>query len=61
MPAFIGCSDIDSHVPLQRVKETTSLLQAMGARVTEKIYPDMGHTIIHDEIKLAQALINNDM
>jgi len=60
-PAFIGCSDIDPHIPLQRVKETTALLQAMGAQVTEKIYPDMGHTIINDEIKLAQALISNSL
>ena len=61
MPAFLGCSDIDAHVPLQRVKETTSLLQAMGAQVTEKIYPDMGHTIIHDEIKWAQELISKSL
>ena len=59
MPAFLGCSDIDAHIPLQRIKETTALLQAMGAQVTEKIYPNMGHTIIHDEIKSAQELISN--
>src|SRR5215203_6712669 len=59
MPAFLGCSDIDSHIPLQRIKETTALLQGLGAQVTEKIYPNMGHTIIHDEIKSAQELISN--
>src|SRR5688572_28022387 len=37
MPAFLGCSDIDPHIPLQRVKETNALLSAMGARVTETI------------------------
>ena len=31
MPAFLGCSDIDPHIPLQRVKETTALLTEMGA------------------------------
>lgn len=60
-PAFLGCSDIDPHIPLQRVKETTALLQAMGAQVTEKIYPDMGHTIINDEIKWAQELITKSL
>ena len=58
MPAFLGCSDMDPHIPLQRVKETTSLLQSMGSQVTEKIYSNMGHTIIHDEIKMAQELIS---
>jgi len=57
MPAFLGCSNIDPHIPLQRVKETTSLLRAMGAQVTEKIYPNMGHTIIDDEIELASELL----
>ena len=57
MPAFLGCSDPDPHIPLQRVKETSALLQAMGAKVTEKIYPNMGHTIIDDEIALARQVI----
>lgn len=61
MPAFLGCSDEDPHVPLQRVKETTALLKAMGARVTEKIYPHMGHTIIEDEIKLARQIISESL
>lgn len=57
MPAFLGCSDMDPHIPLQRVKETTALLQAMGAQVTEKIYPQMGHTIVEDEINEAKRII----
>lgn len=57
MPAFLGCSDMDPHIPLERVRETTALLQAMGAKVTEKIYPSMGHTIIEDEIELARQVI----
>ena len=57
MPAFLGCSDHDPHIPLQRVKETSALLKALGARVTERIYPNMGHTIIQDEIELAQQIL----
>ena len=60
-PAFLGCSDIDPHIPLQRVKETTALLQAMGAQVTEKIYPGMGHTINDEEIELAGELISKSL
>jgi predicted esterase len=57
MPAFLGCSDTDPHIPLQRVQETTSLLKAMGADVTERIYPNMDHTINDDELELARKLI----
>lgn len=49
-PVFIGCSDVDAHVPLARVKESAKILTAMGAEVTEHIYPGMGHTINDDEI-----------
>lgn len=56
-PAFLGCSDVDPHIPLQRVRETTALLSAMGAQVTEKIYRNMGHTIYGDEIDHANDLL----
>lgn len=61
MPVFIGCSDSDPHIPLQRVHETTALLKAMGAQVTEKIYPHMGHTIIDDEIEAARAILEKSL
>ena len=61
MPAFLGCSDMDPHIPLQRVKETTALLEAMGAKVTEKIYPRLGHTIVEDEIELARQVISDGL
>ena len=61
MPAFLGCSDMDPHIPLQRVKETTALLEAMGAKVTEKIYPRMGHTIVDDEIQMARQIISESL
>jgi predicted esterase len=61
MPAFLGCSDRDPHIPLQRLKETSALLEAMGAKVTETIYPNMGHTIIEDEIEQARQLISKSL
>ena len=56
-PVFIGSSDPDPHVPVQRVLETTSILKNMKANVTEKIYRNMGHTISKEEIDLANKLI----
>jgi phospholipase/carboxylesterase len=56
-PLFIGTSDPDFHVPVQRVHDSTAQLKSMGASVTEKVYPNMGHTISQDEIELANQLI----
>jgi phospholipase/carboxylesterase len=49
-PAFLGCSDVDGHIPLARVHESRDVLGRLGADVTERIYPGMGHTINADEI-----------
>lgn len=57
MPVFIGSSDPDVHVPVERVQETVTVLKNMHADVTVKIYPGMGHTISTDEIEKANTLI----
>lgn len=56
-PIFIGCSDVDPHVPLERVRESGAVLRGMGARVDERIYPRMAHTINADELEAADALL----
>jgi len=56
-PAFLGTSDPDPHVPVERVRASTALLTSLGAAVTEKIYPHMGHTISPAEINVANAVI----
>jgi len=56
-PVFLGCSDIDAHIPLDRVHETAAVLSGMGAAVDERIYPGMGHTVNADEIEAAKALL----
>ncbi|WP_324674886.1 alpha/beta hydrolase [Hymenobacter sp. GOD-10R] len=56
-PIFIGSSDPDFHVPVERVRVSTALFTRLGAQVTEKIYPNMGHTITQEEIDLANQLI----
>jgi phospholipase/carboxylesterase len=56
-PVFIGTSDPDPHVPVERVHDSAVILKNMKAAVTEKIYPNMGHTINRDEIEKANSLI----
>lgn len=55
---FLGCSDIDPHIPLERVEETAAALAELGASVTKRIYPGMGHTINADEIDHVRAMMS---
>lgn len=61
MPVFLGCSDVDPHIPLARVEETAEVLTRMGGWVDKRIYPRMGHTIIEDEIAAAGQLLAGAM
>jgi predicted esterase len=56
-PVFLGCSDIDPHIPLERVQETAAVLSALGAKVDERIYPGMGHNVNDDEIAAVSAML----
>jgi phospholipase/carboxylesterase len=56
-PIFIGSSNPDPHVPVNRVYETTKILEEMNAAVTQKLYNGMGHTISQDEINIANGII----
>ena len=56
-PVFIGTSDPDPHVPVERIYATSNILKDMNASVTEKIYAGMGHTINQDEIEQANRLV----
>jgi predicted esterase len=56
-PVFLGCSDVDSHIPFARVRESRDVFEKMGAQVTERIYPGMGHTVNADEIAHVTKLL----
>ena len=58
MPVFLGCSDVDPHVPKSRVEESADIFERQGADVTARIYPGMGHVVCDDEIEQARALID---
>jgi len=57
-PVFLGCSDVDAHVPKTRVDESAAVFQRMGATVTEKIYPGMGHLVNEEEIAFTRTLLD---
>lgn len=56
-PVFLGCSDRDPHVPEERVHESAEVFRRMGARVTERIYPGLGHTVNQDELSWVADLL----
>lgn len=56
-PVFLGCSDIDPHIPAARVRETAAVLERLGADVTMRLYPGLGHTVNQDEIDAVNTLL----
>ena len=56
-PVFLGCSDVDAHIPLARVHESRDVLSRMGAIVDERIYPRMGHTVNADEVAAVRKML----
>src|SRR5687768_1221719 len=56
-PVFLGCSDVDPHIPVARVIETATALRRLGADVTMRLYPGMGHTINEDEIEAVRGIM----
>ncbi len=57
-PVFLGCSDVDPHIPVERVHESGGVFQRMGAVVDERIYPRMGHTVNSDETEAVRTLLS---
>ena len=56
-PVFLGCSDMDPHIPKERVLETAEVMQQLRGEVTTRLYPRMGHTVNDDEIKYLSGLM----
>ena len=56
-PVFLGCSDVDPHIPVERVHESAEVFTRMGAIVDKRIYRHMGHTINEDEIDAVETLL----
>lgn len=56
-PIFIGTGNPDPHVPVERVKESASILEEMNASVHVEVYENRPHTISKDEIDWANRLL----
>ena len=56
-PVFLGCSDVDPHIPAERVRESAEIFRRLGASVEMRLYPNMGHTINDDEVAHVRELV----
>ena len=56
-PVFLGCSDVDFHIPKERVEDTAAVLRRLGGDVTVRLYHNMGHTVNADELAAVRALM----
>jgi predicted esterase len=58
-PVFLGCSDVDFHVPKERVDGAAAVLGRLGGDVTERLYPNMAHTVNQDEIDFIRRMMQS--
>lgn len=58
-PVFFGCSDVDPHIPVERVHASADVFERLGADVTKRLYPGMGHTINRDEREHVTAMVTD--
>jgi predicted esterase len=56
-PVFLGCSDVDGHIPAARVRESAEVLRRLGGEVTMRLYPGMGHLVNEDEIEAVRTML----
>ena len=56
-PVFLGCSDVDPHVPKERVQQAADDLRRLGGDLTKRLYPNMEHTINQDEIDFVRSMM----
>jgi predicted esterase len=58
-PIFLGCSDVDPHIPKERVLESADVMRRLGADVTARLYPGMGHEVNRDELIAIRRILEN--
>lgn len=56
-PVFLGCSDVDPHIPEERVHESATIFDQLNGDVTKRLYEGMGHGINQDEIDHVSKMV----
>ncbi len=56
-PVLLGAGDPDPHVPWARIEETAEAFRGLGASVTLRRYPGLGHAVHPEELELTRELM----
>ena len=56
-PVFLGCSDVDPHIPVERVHESADVFRRLHGDVDARIYPGMGHLVNEDELQAIRQIL----
>jgi len=56
-PVFLGCSDVDPHIPEERVHESAAIFEQLNGDVTKRLYEGMGHGINQDEADYVSEMV----
>jgi phospholipase/carboxylesterase len=55
---WISVHERDPHIPLRRVRESATVLTAMGAEVVTEIYPGSGHAVMREDVERLRMWLN---
>ncbi len=58
-PVYLGCSDVDPHIPAERVRRTAELYEKLNAAVTIEFFPGRPHSVYPEEIEAARTILQS--
>ncbi len=56
-PVFLGCGNDDPRVPADRVRDSARVFERLDGDVTCRLYPELGHEINDDEVRVVDSLV----
>lgn len=56
-PVFLGCSDVDPHIPKARVLESEQIFKGVNANVLTKLYKNFPHSVNDDELEIVNRVL----
>lgn len=59
-PVFLGCSDVDPHIPKARVLESEQIFKDLNANVFTKLYKNFPHSVNDDELEIVNRVLATD-
>lgn len=56
-PVYLGCDELDAHIPLASVEESAEIFTALGAQVTKTIFRGLGHAVNDEELDVLRKIV----